>query len=196
MRFPDDGLHATGTITQRVPNWDGGEPEVAKFDSPAALFAIPWVAWWRTSDVDDVGPFYRVAFGQRNAGLMAEFNRGKMWFLVGRVDAAGAALLTSLPRWTFHEPEYIDARKAAVRSSHLRDSHSANLAPRAEPNPIRMMPVSRHSGSQLPPLPSLMYRTRVGLTSVSGASPAATTYSPRFDVDQCSHRSAACSWSP
>lgn len=110
MRFPDDALHVTGTITQRVPNWDGGTPEVRTFDSQAALFAIDWVAWWRTLDLADEGPFYRFALGQNEEGasLMAEYNHGKMWHLVGYVDDAGEALLTGLPRWVYREPEYID----------------------------------------------------------------------------------------
>src|SRR5208283_1508708 len=55
------------------------------------------------------------------------------------------------------------AMKDSERSLHRPDWHSSNRWLRALPKPIRIIPFSRHSFSQLPPSPSLMYRTRVGL---------------------------------
>src|SRR6266567_3834098 len=57
--------------------------------------------------------------------------------------------------------------KDSRRSRHRPDWHSSNLSGFSAPKPIRIMPLSKHSFSHLPLLPSLMYRTRVGLIGMT-----------------------------
>jgi hypothetical protein len=71
-----------------------GEPETALFASAEELLAIPWVAFWRTFDGE--WPFYR--FSLDCSRLLAEYDKGAAWQLVGTMSGA-AELLTSLPSW-------------------------------------------------------------------------------------------------
>ena len=98
----DEGL-VMAVITQHLPGYIEGTPAVATFDSLASLLAVPFVAIWPTRDEAWGKQFYRFSISSdpdtRDLVLMAEFDKGAEWYVVGRVNVADAPLLTSLPRW-------------------------------------------------------------------------------------------------
>ena len=81
-------------LKQHIPPFfDGFEPKLEHIESAADLDSIEWVQSWR----QDPG-FYRLSVA-REAGrfklLMAEFDRGAKWYVIGTLTAD----LPDLPTW-------------------------------------------------------------------------------------------------
>jgi hypothetical protein len=92
---------AHSVITERIPNYiEGVTPRVARFDSAAALLAIDFVAKWR-DDPLGFGPFEQFSIAEEGAeySLMAEFNDGREWWVVGRLKLPNLAMIDGLNRW-------------------------------------------------------------------------------------------------
>lgn len=91
----------SGSITERLPGYIEAEPRTAAFDTLAELLAVDFVSGWRGRDLPAL-TFYRYSLEHDPSGvlLIAEYNRGQDWFVIGQVTA-GVDLLTALPRFTF-----------------------------------------------------------------------------------------------
>ena len=89
------------TILQHLPGFVDGTPEQATFDTLEELLALPFVAEWRAHAQPWGNAFYRYSLSQDVAGafLMAEFDKGAEWYVIGTLTDAVDGRLTSLPRW-------------------------------------------------------------------------------------------------
>jgi hypothetical protein len=89
------------TITQYRPAYFAGfENEVVAFDTIDALLAIPFVANFRTVD-----GFHRYSVWCEDgapARLMAEYETGRRWLVVGTFDGEAPCL----PNWEPPHPEH------------------------------------------------------------------------------------------
>ncbi len=84
-------------ITQHIPGFvqTDDPPETAEYASAAELLAVPFVHRWTT-----VKPgFHQFSSSRRNQMtrpyLMAEFDEGRVWYVVGFMDGD----LPDLPEW-------------------------------------------------------------------------------------------------
>lgn len=97
------------TITQRLPGYIEGTPEIATFDTLAELLAVPFVAEWRARGQPFGDHFYRFSQSHVATGemvLMAEFDKGAEWYVVGWLLDVEPGRLAALPRWV--EPPEAD----------------------------------------------------------------------------------------
>lgn len=81
-------------ITQHIPGFcDGFEARVSEFSELVELIAVPWVAHWEKSP----GGFHRwsVSRAGESTCLMAEYDGGKKWWVVGYL----AEPVDGLPEW-------------------------------------------------------------------------------------------------
>jgi hypothetical protein len=86
---------------QHVPGYcEGVEAYEFDFTSAEELTSHPRVAAWKADDYTGKGSFHRFSLGPYDSFshlLMAEYDGGKHWWVVGYVaDAAGL----DLPAWT------------------------------------------------------------------------------------------------
>lgn len=86
-------------LSQHIPGFvDGVTPHIARVETQAELLATPWVAQYKDFFVGK--PFYRFSLSRDPLSLpllMAEFDEGRHWWVVGLVKE-GADELT-LPTW-------------------------------------------------------------------------------------------------
>ena len=89
-------------ITQHLPGYIEGTPDVATFDDLPSLLAVPFVAIWPTRDEAWGKRFYRFSVSKspydEATWLMAEFDKGAEYYVVGALTGA-AEVVTSLPSW-------------------------------------------------------------------------------------------------
>ena len=79
-------------IRQHIPNsCDFGDPEIAHFDGTADLLAVPWVKQFKDAGM---GRFYR--FSLEGHRLMAEYNQGRKWWVIGTLKLLDNV---DLPQW-------------------------------------------------------------------------------------------------
>lgn len=85
------------SIRQHVPPFvEGGNPKTAKFKSLSALLRVPWVAKWAAD-----ASFHRFSVNNRirqQPLLMAEFENGSVWYVVGFLTEVPAGLPVWEPR--------------------------------------------------------------------------------------------------
>lgn len=101
-------------ITQHIPNYcDGFEPKQATFNSTKDLLNVEWVKFF--SEQKD---FYRYSISDNNL-LMAEFDEGYKWSVVGRLLPT-----VSLPKWEakYRPPtfEEIEAKQKQMETEQKR----------------------------------------------------------------------------
>ncbi len=78
---------------RHVPNYiDAPIPEIQEFDSVESLLEDEKVQWFKTQP-----EFHK--YSQSENYLMAEYENGKRWWVVGRVEGD----ITSLPLFTYGE---------------------------------------------------------------------------------------------
>jgi hypothetical protein len=91
------------TIRQHIPAFvDGVDPQTAVFVDREGLLEIPWVKAW----AGDPG-FHRYSLAQHRPMLMAEFEEGLRWHVIGFIKATPSELRAlALPEWgAVYKPE-------------------------------------------------------------------------------------------
>lgn len=82
------------TIHRHLPAYVTGRDNVsATYETTGQLLAIEWVAVWTT-----VPKFHRFSVSKGIRLLMAEFNEGNSWFVVGRFEAEESLLPAFEPK--------------------------------------------------------------------------------------------------
>lgn len=102
MQVPAGGLPVTGTILQHIPGYIEATPEAATFDTLDQLLAVPFVAMWPDRPSAWGDHFYRFSLSHDDTRLllMAEFDKGAKYYVVGFLDPSAEHLVTALPRWS------------------------------------------------------------------------------------------------
>lgn len=82
-------------IRQHIPGFvDGIEPAEATFSTLDELLSVPFVARFREI-VDPGKPFHRFSYSEDGNLLMAEYDEGRSWWVVGYLREA----VDGLPNW-------------------------------------------------------------------------------------------------
>jgi hypothetical protein len=81
--------------TQHVPNYIDCDPYTAEVATLEELLALEWVSFWKESP-NDGEEFHKYSQSKVDDGcyLMAEYNKGKSWWVVGYIDEQ-----LDLPEW-------------------------------------------------------------------------------------------------
>lgn len=78
------------------------KPHEATFETIDQLLSISWVARWKKDSFVDL-PFLRFSLTRYTKGkdlLMAEFDGGRKWWVVGYINQPSPELRAALPEWT------------------------------------------------------------------------------------------------
>ena len=89
------------TIRQRIPNYVSGvDPETVEFQTLDDLLDIPFVKIWKENGLCRDNNFYQYSVSEEHWGtvLMAEYNSGIKWWVVGTMKGITGKEL-GLPEW-------------------------------------------------------------------------------------------------